>query len=477
MSALLALCSNVGFGASTVAMNAYIPSLAKESPEVAALAEQLEHDTERSDSSIPADAEDSRGANSEDSSAPLLGRPDSTSDSHNGKLKAQHQELLSRATSRISSVGIATGYIAGICLLVVALVPVTKMKGSTFSLRLAIGLSGIWWAVFTLPAALWLPGGRPEKRGADRWLSDANAEQSKPWNVRQEISAAWVRLFKMLRYEEIKKLRNTFKFLAAWFLLSDGDSVFLVISPVHYANIALSTGFTTITSTALLFGKTTLHMSPSALILIGVLTPASGILGSLAWPYLQRKFNWSNLKVLLILITLASLIPLYGCLGFVTQGRFAFGGLTTQEEMFGLAVYFGPYHYTSSPLGSSYVTNSYQVQCTGRSKVIAARFMQSCYLQGKKRGGTVSFRLRTRFVLFYVRRMFFTDDLHLVEFLHRASCGRNHRRYDGKYSLLVFLPCPDGLGGHTPPYWCGCRAREEGCSPIRLRFSTSPQCY
>lgn len=82
-------------------------------------------------------------------------------------------------------------------------------------------------------------------------------------------------------------------------------------------------------------------MSPSALILIGVLTPTSGILGSLLWPVLQRKFGWSNLKVLVILVILASMIPAYGCLGFGFQGRTRFGGLTTQGEMFGLAVYFG----------------------------------------------------------------------------------------------------------------------------------------
>jgi len=125
----------------------------------------------------------------------------------------------------------------------------------------------------------------------------------------------------MLRWSEIKKLRNTFKFLAAWFLLSDS--------------------FTTISGTAILFGKTVLNMKPSALILIGIIVPSSGILGSLFWPRLQRRYGWSNLQVLLTLLVLASLIPLYGCLGFLRIFRGGFGGLTTQGEMYGLAVYFG----------------------------------------------------------------------------------------------------------------------------------------
>jgi UMF1 family MFS transporter len=87
-------------------------------------------------------------------------------------------------------------------------------------------------------------------------------------------------------------------------------------------------------------------MEPSGLILIGVLTPTYGILGSLAWPYLQRKFRWSNLKVIVILVLMASAIPAYGCLGFlnVFNKKGGFGGLTTQGEMFGLALYFGEYH-------------------------------------------------------------------------------------------------------------------------------------
>jgi MFS-type transporter involved in bile tolerance (Atg22 family) len=101
-------------------------------------------------------------------------------------------------------------------------------------------------------------------------------------------------------------------------------------------------GFSTITSTAVLFGKTTLGMQPSQLILIGAITPCSGILGSLVWPILQRRYGWTNLKVLIILVIMTSMVPLYGCLGFLPLFKHVgFGGLTTHGEMFGLAVYFG----------------------------------------------------------------------------------------------------------------------------------------
>ncbi|KAF9445237.1 MFS general substrate transporter [Macrolepiota fuliginosa MF-IS2] len=344
LSALLAMFANVSFGASVVAMNAYLPGLAKESPEVVELLQETVQD--EGDESGPItgapDDEYTRDINhsldstieSESSEAPLIPRhpPESHSPtaSSSPDTRNKYDTALSRATSRISSLGIAMGYAAGIFLLIVALVPVTKLHGSTFALRLAIGLSGIWWAIFSIPAAVWLPGAAEdagkrlsdEEVGEEAWTGRGEGERE--WKFWKEIYRAWVRLGRMLKWSEVVKLKNTFKYLAAWFLLSDG--------------------FTTITSTAVLFAKTSLHMPASSLILIGVITPASGIIGSLLWPHIQRKFRLSNLTILTTLVLLASLIPLYGCLGFLTQNPNSpihFGGLTTPGEMFGLAVIFG----------------------------------------------------------------------------------------------------------------------------------------
>ena len=40
--------------------------------------------------------------------------------------------------------------------------------------------------------------------------------------MEKEIKRVWKRLGGMLHPNEIKRLRNTFKYLGAWFLLSDG---------------------------------------------------------------------------------------------------------------------------------------------------------------------------------------------------------------------------------------------------------------
>ncbi|KAF8656145.1 hypothetical protein AX16_002747 [Volvariella volvacea WC 439] len=342
LSALFAITANVGFGASFVAMNAFLPSLAKDAPEVKAITSEIRDAREAEFVSDPRSAlgeeagngysqDDLEGGNNphlnghsngrslaegetdSDTLAPLIQRDSSPEVI---SLKKRYDEELSRATSRISSLGVALGYGAGILMAIVSLVPVTKLHGSTFSLRLAIGLSGVWWALWTIPAAIWLPGGR----GGNGWVS-SNGDGG--FSVKAEVVAAWKKLGGMLWWSEIVRLRNTFKFLAAWFLLSDG--------------------FTTITSTALLFAKTTLNMPSPSLLLIGILTPLSGITGSLAWPYLQKRYKWSNLKILTILVVMISMVPIYGCLGFlpIFQGALKFGGLTTPGEMYVLAVYFG----------------------------------------------------------------------------------------------------------------------------------------
>lgn len=87
-------------------------------------------------------------------------------------------------------------------------------------------------------------------------------------------------------------------------------------------------------------------MPASSLIIVGALAPTCGIFGSLLLPIVQRKFAWSNLRALTTLVLIGSLIPAYGCLGFLPffkdeESKAAFGGLTTPGEMYALAVVFG----------------------------------------------------------------------------------------------------------------------------------------
>jgi len=334
---LLAALANVSFGASTVVANSYLPTLARSSGQVRKLAAVVE----RLRSSLSEEEQDS--VQEAGPTSPL-------------KLALEsYTKAVSRAAASISAKGIAIGYAAGIILLAVAIIPVTVLGGTTFSLRLAISLSGIWWAIFTIPAALWLPGGKVRTgmlwersgfRAPRGWMDPVrratgeaiNIEEDNP-RVWQQVKLAWVRLGQMLRPAEIRKLRNTFWYLGAWFLLSDGESFSSFLCLCESAEFFLA--FTTITSTAVLFAKTSLKLPPSSLVIVGLLTPTAGVLGSIMWPKIQRALKLSNKAILIILVTLASLVPLYGCLGFLPGLKGRVGGLVTAGEMYALAVYFG----------------------------------------------------------------------------------------------------------------------------------------
>jgi MFS transporter, UMF1 family len=194
-------------------MNAYLPTLARRSEEVvqrrAALHDALSAPGLQRISAGDSDALDMHPE--AEVEEPLL--TSSLPDTHTigietspevQYLTEEYSSSLSRATSRISSQGIALGYAAGILLLLVALIPVTLLHGTTFALRLAIGLSGIWWALFSIPAALWLPSSVSVSTAESEWgTQDENNVDSvvmKEWSTRREIVSAWKRLGGMLHW-------------------------------------------------------------------------------------------------------------------------------------------------------------------------------------------------------------------------------------------------------------------------------------
>lgn len=124
----------------------------------------------------------------------------------------RYRSVVSFTASRISSLGIAIGYSSGTSILALMIIPVSLMKGSIFSLHLAISITGVWWAIFTIPAALFLPSQRINER--DQVDGDF---------VKEQVKEGWERLGKMTKTSEIRRLRATFWYLLAWALLADGE--------------------------------------------------------------------------------------------------------------------------------------------------------------------------------------------------------------------------------------------------------------
>lgn len=253
--------------------------------------------------------------------------------------KARHSAVVSKATASISATGIGMGYLAGIIALVLALVPVMKLHGSTWALRIAIGGSGVWWALFTIRERLVhlsnvpLTPAQPRPIGFLRPLPPPSPTPSARARAGRASAGCCS-----------STASSATRFGTSW----PGSSCPTVSSLVHFTSEAHPTeqAFTTITATAVIFGKTELNMPPTALTMIGILVPAAGVAGALLWPRLQQSVPFlnaakvgpkGNLRTLTLLVVIAWLVPLYGCLGFVV----GFGGLTTWAEMYFLAVYFG----------------------------------------------------------------------------------------------------------------------------------------
>lgn len=220
-------------------------------------------------------------------------------------------------STRISTQGIAIGYTSGM-FLQLATIPLVILTGSTTkSLELAILVSGVWWALFSIPAAIWMrprpgpPLPAPKSSGHIR-------------KILEYVVYGWTIIFATLR--QARKLKDVMLFLGAWFLLSDG--------------------YTTITSTAILFAKTTLGIGPSGLALIGILATFGGIIGAITWPRLltpHLKFlQRSPHRTILFILSLSLLIPIYGLLGFLPIFKhLGVGGITNKNEIFVVAFVFG----------------------------------------------------------------------------------------------------------------------------------------
>lgn len=143
-------------------------------------------------------------------------------------------------------------------------------------------------------------------------------------------TSPWTELFSILK--NYRKLPETFKYLLAWFIMSDA--------------------FATITSTAILFAKTTLGMSAQELLWVGVLTPLAGIVGALAWPKVQHQcLGTTDLQTLRIIVALASLvsqiirlrdhIPFQLSFSNLQIPLWGLVALNTSVELLLLACYFG----------------------------------------------------------------------------------------------------------------------------------------
>lgn len=216
-------------------------------------------------------------------------------------------------STKISSYGMGVGYLGAVTLQALSILIVITTGSSTWSLRLVLFVVGLWWLIFTIPAAVCL---RPRPGPPLSAVSDAAGKRT--WIG--YLLYAWVNLGRT--FLRARRLRDVLLFLGAWFMISDAIA--------------------TVSGTAVLFAKTTLGMSPAALAAINVITTVSGVVGAFSWSKVSRVMGLSPTQTILACIFLFELIPLYGLLGFIPAVRRAgVGGLQQPWEMYPLGAVYG----------------------------------------------------------------------------------------------------------------------------------------
>lgn len=317
VGALLTIISNTSFGASFVLLNSFLPLLVRNHPDVIAV--QRPHIPDLSSSDLESrPLEDSTGdlrGDGADSTSPLLSADED--DLPVGtplKRTATHQEITSKElelSTQISSRGIGIGYGAALFLQCVAIGVLVAMHNTTWGQRVVLFMVGLWWTVFTIPAAVWL---RPRPGPP---LTDGSKGRLYGFSY---LIYAWKSLFRTAMLA--RKLVDIVLFLAGWFLLSDAIA--------------------TTSSTAILFAKTQLHMPTWALGLINVISTLGGVLGALGWSYVSRTFKLKPHQTILVCIALFELIPIYGLAGYLPfVQRWGVLGLQQPWEMYPLAGIYG----------------------------------------------------------------------------------------------------------------------------------------
>lgn len=311
LGGLLAIVANVCFGASFVLLNSFLPLLVRHHPSVQGSSPARRSSDSESCNAVASEDED---RSTDDSTAALLeDSADNRLQSYESKRDAPHLRL----STEISSYGIGIGYIAAVIvqLIAVAIILVTKRisDSTTVALRIVLLFIGLWWLVFTVPAALWL---RP-RPGPPIPLS-SKGKQRRNWAG--YISYAWGSLWKTVK--RARHLKDIVLFLAAWFLLSDGIA--------------------TVSGTAVLFAKTELGMMPAQLALINVVVTLLGIAGAFTWSRVSQILALSPIGTIVACICIFELIPLYALLGYIPAVRkLGMFGLQQPWEMYALGGVYG----------------------------------------------------------------------------------------------------------------------------------------
>ncbi|KAI9670190.1 MAG: Autophagy protein 22 [Alyxoria varia] len=326
----LAIIGNVAFGSSFVLLNSFLPLYVRYHPSVLEKTQQARADvsTGSEDPTSNPNIDSNHEDGPEDSTSGLL----ASDEAHPYQLAQPETSVELETSTKISSTGIGIGYSAAVILQIISVLLVKALGGTLWSLRVVLFLIGLWWALFTIPSAIWL---RPRPGPPLNFAGDSSSSR---WSYSfAYLTHSWKSLGRTLLHA--RRLKDVMFFLAGWFLLSDA--------------------LATISSTAILFGKTELNMNAAELASVNVCVTVAGILGALfIWPYVSRYLlrrsekgvlksgksgkRDQSLSTLHVVLFVFLLIPLYALLSyFPPLKRAQIFGLQQSWEMYPLGSFYG----------------------------------------------------------------------------------------------------------------------------------------
>jgi UMF1 family MFS transporter len=227
------------------------------------------------------------------------------------------RKVFTERMDHISIRGYGAGYAAAILTLVICVVIAFLAPTNIAAYRGSVAVAGFWFLAFGALPYLWvLPRPGPPLPAGANYLT-------LPWaNLGRTIRHAWA-------------LPETFKFLACWWLFSDGMNVIGNLGS-QYANAYVDW-----------------RPLPKALGLAGmlILAPIAAAAGTFFWPWCARRARLKAHHVIAINCVILSLVPAYGLLGFASP----YLGIRKGWECFIVAIVYG------FPLGSiqSYARAAY----------------------------------------------------------------------------------------------------------------------
>lgn len=220
--------------------------------------------------------------------------------------KDAQAEVLDQLSNKLSTRGYMIGYGTGVLLLLLT-IPIVLFtpknsnaewyiceKGVepslqygedvSLALRISVFICGVWWIALTIFPMLWI-----KKRPGPPLPQGKNY-------ITASLSNVWHTL------KAIKKLKNTFVFLVAYFIFSDA--------------------YTTISYVGILFAKNDMNASSFVLIILLVEVPLLALVGNFFFLYIKGLFHLDTKTIISINLTFLLFLPTYAFIGFIPSAPF-----------------------------------------------------------------------------------------------------------------------------------------------------------